>query len=216
MESGTDVVDIDVTKALTPSPSEPREVDPRGPAELLPLVYAQLRRLAAEHVSRERPGHTLEATALVHQAYLQLVQSGEERTFQGRWHFYAVAAGVMRRILVDEARRRGRLKRGAGLGRVDFDHLRLCTAEPSEQLVSLDEGLSLLSERHPEKAQLVTLRYFAGLTIAEAAEAIGVSVATANRHWVYARAWLYRHVVGDPSAPDPSPHDVPPAPRRSS
>lgn len=175
--------------------------DRQAAAELLPLVYEQLRNLAQHHLSMERPDHTLQATALVHEAYLRLVGEGGGPGFQGRWHFFAAAAEAMRRILVDQARKRGSIKRGAGMRRLEFDQLGLSVCEPPDDLVSLDEGLTLLGDRHPEKAQLVNLRYFAGLTIEEAAEAIGVSVATANRYWAYAKAWLYRHLTGDAHGP---------------
>jgi RNA polymerase sigma factor (TIGR02999 family) len=179
--------------------------DRQAAAELLPLVYEQLKRLARHQIRQERSDHALQATALVHQAYLQLVQAAAVRSYQGRWHFYAAVAEAMRRVLVDESRRRGRLKRGAGMQRVGLDPQRLQVPEPSEELVALDEGLSLLAERHPEKAQLVNLRYFAGLTIEDAAQALGISVATANRHWAYARAWLYRYVAAEPTPPGAEP-----------
>jgi RNA polymerase sigma factor (TIGR02999 family) len=183
--------------------------DRRAAAELMPLVYEQLRQLAQHHLSRERPDHTLQATALVHEAYLRLVDDGDGPGFQGRWHFFAAAAEAMRRILVDQARKRGRVKRGAGRRRVEFEQLSLSVCEPPAELLALDEGLSLLAESHPEKAQLVNLRYFGGLSIEEAAEAIGVSVATANRYWAYAKAWLYRHVASDRDAPEATLSDVP-------
>ena len=169
----------------------------RAAAELLPLVYEQLRQLAHHHVRQERPDHTLQATALVHEAYLRLAGENGSRTFEGRWHFYAAAAEAMRRILVDAARRRRRLKRGGDRPRVDLDRAGLTFAEPPDELLALDEGLSLLAERHPEKAELVKLRYFGGLTIEEASKALDVSLATAYRQWAYARAWLYRHVTAE-------------------
>ena len=172
--------------------------DARAAAELLPLVYDELRRLARQKMGQERAGHTLQATALVHEAYLRLVDGNTAKSWDGRWHFFAAAAEAMRRILVDQARRRGRIKRGGGgVGprqRVDLENVDLTVNEPPEELLAVDDGLTALAAQHPEKAQLVKLRYFAGLTIEEAAEAMGVSVATANRHWAYARAWLFRHL----------------------
>jgi RNA polymerase sigma factor (TIGR02999 family) len=170
--------------------------DARAAAELLPLVYDELRWLARQKMGQERACHTLQATALVHEAYLRLVDGNTARSWDGRWHFFAAAAEAMRRILVDQARRRGRIKRGGGGARqrVDLENVDLTVNEPPEELLAVDEGLTALAAQHPDKAQLVKLRYFAGLTIEEAAEAMGISVATANRHWAYARAWLYRHL----------------------
>ena len=170
--------------------------DARAAADLLPLVYDRLRELAGRRMRRERSDQTLQATALVHEAYVRLVDSARLRKWDGRWHFFAAAAEAMRRILVDRARRRGRVKRG-GLAlrrRVDLETLELTVIEPPGELLAVDEGLTALEVRHPEKAQVVKLRYFAGLTAEEAAEATGVSVATANRHWAYARAWLFRYL----------------------
>ena len=173
--------------------------DPRAAAELLPLVYGQLRALAARKMRQERPDQTLQATALVHEAYLRLVDSNTNRSWDGRGHFFAAAAEAMRRILVDQARCRGRIKRGGGGGgggrqRVDLENIDLPVNEPPEELLVVDEGLTALAAQHPEKAQLVKLRYFAGLTVEEAAQAMGTSVATANRHWAFARAWLFRYL----------------------
>ena len=168
--------------------------DPRAAAGLLPLVYEQLRALAKRHMRQERTGQTLQATALVHEAYLRLVGPGVGRNWEGRRHFFAAAAEAMRRILVDKARQRGRLKRGAGMKRVDLDPAALTVDAPPDDLVALDESLAKLAEKHPEKAQLVNLRFFAGLTIEEAAAALGIGTSTAERHWAFARAWLYRHM----------------------
>ena len=170
--------------------------DARAAAELLPLVYDELRRLARQKMGQERPGHTLQATALVHEAFVRLVDGSTARTWEGRWHFFAAAAEAMRRILVDQARRRDRIKRGGGVvrQRVDLENVELTVDEPPQELLAVDEGLSALAVQHPDKAQLVKLRYFAGLTIEETAEAMRISVATANRHWAYARAWLFRHL----------------------
>ena len=176
----------------------------RAAAELLPLVYDELRRLARVKMGRERAGHTLQATALVHEAFVRLVAGNTAKGWDGRWHFFAAAAEAMRRILVDQARRHGRLKRGGGDGarkRIDLEKLELTVNESAQELLAVDEGLTALAKQHPEKTQLVKLRYFAGLTIEESAEAMGISVATANRHWAYARAWLFRHLEAGGSTP---------------
>jgi len=162
--------------------------DPRATDELLPLVYEELRLLAAQRLSRESPGQTLQATALVHEAYLRLV-GDQPRGWENRGHFFAAAAEAMRRILVENARRKRSLKRGGGRLRTDL------TAEPAtegtpEDLLALDEALQKLAQRDPLKADLVKLRYFAGLTLEEAAQALGVARSTAAEHWAYARAWL--------------------------
>ena len=172
--------------------------DARAAAELLPLVYEELRRLARQKMGQERAGHTLQATALVHEAYLRLVDGNTAKSWDGRWHFFGAAAEAMRRILVDQARRRGRIKRGGGAAaarqRIDLANVDVTVDDPPDQLLEVDEGLTALAVEHPEKAQLVKLRYFAGLTMEEAAEAMGISVATANRQWAYARAWLFKHL----------------------
>ena len=171
--------------------------DQRASASLLPLVYEQLRALAARRMRQECPAQTLQATALVHEAYLRLVDTAKVQTWDSKWHFFAAAAESMRRILIDNARHRGRLKRGGGRERVDLDGLELTLDDPPDELIGLDEALTALAAEHPEKARLVNLRYFAGLTHEEAAQALGVSTSTADRHWAYARAWLYRHMAGD-------------------
>ena len=173
--------------------------DAGAAAQLLPLVYAQLRDLAARHMRHERPDQTLQATALVHEAYLRLAGGGRrQQQWDGRWHFFAAAAEAMRRILVENARARGRLKRGGALRRVSLEGAEpgaaLTVDDPPDELLQLDEALDELARRHPDKAKLVTLRYFAGLTIEQAAQAMGVSVPTVNRHWAFARAWLYHHI----------------------
>ena len=168
--------------------------DGRAAAELLPLVYEQLRALAGRKMRSERAEQTLQATALVHEAYLRLVDTTKVQLWESRWHFFAAAAESMRRILVDHARRRGRIKRGGELRRVDLDRVELTVSDPPDELVALDEALNRLAEKHPQKAQLVNLRYFGGLTHEETAQALGISISTADRHWAYARAWLYRHM----------------------
>jgi RNA polymerase sigma factor (TIGR02999 family) len=168
--------------------------DPNAAAKLLPLVYDELRKLAAARLAEERPGQTLQATALVHEAYLRLVGGTQPREWNGRGHFFAAAAEAMRRILVDDARRKQAEKRGGGMRRVGLDAT-APAAPPDESaaddLLALDEALRQFEAEEPLRARLVKLRYFAGLSIPEAAAALGVSVATAKRHWVYARSWLY-------------------------
>jgi RNA polymerase sigma factor (TIGR02999 family) len=177
--------------------------DAQASAELLPLVYEQLRALAARKMRQERPDQTLQATALVHEAYLRLVDTSKVQLWESRWQFFAAAAESMRRILVENARRRGRLKRGGDLDRVDLDKLELTVNDPPDELIALDEALKQLALEHPAKAQLVNLRYFGGLTHEEAAQALGISTSTADRHWTYARAWLYHHMASQESGPRP-------------
>jgi RNA polymerase sigma factor (TIGR02999 family) len=177
--------------------------DPLAAAELLPLVYEQLRALAARKMQQEGSEQTLQATALVHEAYLRLVDTTKVQHWDNKWHFFAAAAESMRRILIENARRRGRIKRGGGYGRVELDTLELTANGPDDNLLALDEALTKLAEEHPEKARLVNLRYFGGLTLQEAAQAMEMSGTTAGRHWAYARAWLYRHMSSDESQPRP-------------
>ena len=158
--------------------------------KLLPLVYEELRALAAQKMAQEKPGQTLQATALVHEAYLRLAGS-EGQGWKSRTYFFGAAAEAMRRILVDSARRKQRLKRGGGRQRTNLLDTKLAVQEPSEDLVALDEALAELAEMDKTKADLVKLRYFAGLTIEEAAELLSISPATAKRYCAYARAWLY-------------------------
>jgi len=172
-------------------------------AELLPLVYERLRALAARKMQAERPDLTLQATALVHEAYLRLVDTTKVQLWESRWHFFAAAAESMRRILVEHARQRGRIKRGGQMHRVDLDKIELTVNDPPDELIALDEALTKLAQDHPEKAQLVSLRYFGGLTHEEAAQALGFSTSTADRHWAYARAWLYRQMAGEQGRPRP-------------
>jgi RNA polymerase sigma factor (TIGR02999 family) len=175
--------------------------DPSAARELLPLIYDELRRLAAQRLAQEQPGQTLQPTALVHEAYLRLVgneaslrRKPGEPVWHGRGHFFAAAAEAMRRILVENARRKKTLKRGGEQARQEFDEALLRAPDTHEDLEALDEALTLLAEHDAAKARLVELRYFAGFTIAETAEALGISTATAERHWAYARAWLRRKV----------------------
>jgi RNA polymerase sigma factor (TIGR02999 family) len=167
--------------------------DPRAAAQLLPLVYDELRKLAAQRMAQEQPGQTLQPTALVHEAYLRLVGQGDPG-WQNRVHFFAAAAEAMRRILVENARRKRRLRHGGGRVRLDLDDVRLIAHAPDDALLALDEALERLAGEEPEVAQVVKLRYFAGLTIEQTAVALGIAVRTANRHWAYARAWLYQQL----------------------
>jgi RNA polymerase sigma factor (TIGR02999 family) len=167
--------------------------DRQAAAELLPLVYEELRKLAASRLAREKPGQTLNATALVHEAFLRLVG---EQTFDGQRHFFAAAAEAIRRILVEQARRRQAAKRGGALQRGELDPDRIAGPAPDEELLALHEALERLAERHPEKAELVKLRYFAGLTADQASAALGISASTADRQWAYARAWIRRAIGG--------------------
>jgi RNA polymerase sigma factor (TIGR02999 family) len=160
--------------------------------QLLPLVYAELRRLAARRLVHERPGQTLDATGLVHEVYLKLAGGANPQSWQGRGHFFAAAAEAMRRILIDKARRKLTVKHGGERARIDLDvACSLVANSPAEDLLALDETLDRLATIDAQKAELVKLRYFAGLTMSETADALGVSVATAERYWAFARSWLY-------------------------
>jgi RNA polymerase sigma factor (TIGR02999 family) len=170
--------------------------DPKAAEELLPLVYDALRKLAAQRLAQERPGQTLQATALVHEAYLRLVDTEKVQCWESRGHFFAAAAEAMRCILVENARRRGRQKRGGGRARVELLEGDLIVDDPPEELLAVDEALARLAAEDPQAAELVKLRYFAGLSVDEAAEALGLSRATAYRHWSYARAWVRCEVLG--------------------
>jgi RNA polymerase sigma factor (TIGR02999 family) len=168
--------------------------DPHAAEQLLPLVYEELRKLAAQKVAREEPGQTLNATALVHEAYLRLVGGEFQRPFNDRGHFYAAAATAMRHILIDNARRKLAGKHGGGRERVELHDI--ASAEPDDDLIALDEALKKLTAQDPVKGRLVELRYFAGLTGDEAAGVLGISPSTADRHWTYARAWLQAELRG--------------------
>jgi RNA polymerase sigma factor (TIGR02999 family) len=169
--------------------------DAHAADRLLPLVYDELRRVAAQKLAQERPGQTLQATALVHEAYLRLV-GVPARGWHSRGHFFAAAAEAMRRILVENARRKRTTKHGGGLVRHDMDEALLAAPEPREDLLALDEALSRLAATDRVKAELVKLRYFTGLTLDEAATVLGISPATADRYWAFARAWLHQEIVG--------------------
>jgi len=177
--------------------------DARAAERLLPLVYEELRKLAAQRLAREAPNQSLQATALVHEVYLRLVGGDDALRWNGRGHFFGAAAEAMRRIVIERARRGRRVRHGGGRQRLDLDrldsqHLRLDTPDDdsAEELLALDAALTRLEREEPEAASVVKLRYFTGLTIEEAAAAVGVSVRTANRHWAYARAWLFKELGG--------------------
>jgi RNA polymerase sigma factor (TIGR02999 family) len=177
--------------------------DPHAAEQLLPLVYDELRQLAAAKLAQERPGQTLQATALVHEAYLRLVDVDKAQHWNSRGHFFAAAAEAMRRILVENARRKKRRKRGGGLKRVDLDEVDLaCTSSPDE-LLALDDALTRLAAEDPAAGQLVNLRYFAGLSVEEAADALGIARSSAYERWAYARAWLRCELQGGSDGPRP-------------
>ena len=182
----------DVTRIL----SAIEQGDARAAEGLLPLVYAELRKLAALRLTQEKPGQTLQATALGHEAYLRLVGSDGERKWDGRAHFFAAAAEAMRRILIDNARRKQAEKHGGRRERTEFDAVDVAAEAPSEDLLALDEALTKLAAEDPIKADVVKLRYFAGLSEDEAAKVLGVSRSTAQRHWHYAKVWLFRELRG--------------------
>jgi RNA polymerase sigma factor (TIGR02999 family) len=177
----------DVTQIL----SAIEQGDPKAAERLLPLVYDELRRLAVQRLAHEKPGQTLQPTALVHEAYLRLVGPGTPARWDGCGHFFAAAAEAMRRILVEQARRKGRLKRGGGRRRVPADLDALLVGDPAQDVLALHEALDRLAAHDPLKAKLVEMRFFAGLTLEQAAECLGISPSTADRAWRYARAWLY-------------------------
>ncbi|HKB02666.1 MAG TPA: sigma-70 family RNA polymerase sigma factor [Gemmataceae bacterium] len=177
--------------------------DPQAAAELLPLAYDELRRLAAHRLAGEKAGHTLQPTALVHEAYLRLVGGSEPRDWSGRGHFFAAAAEAMRRILVESARRKQRVRHGGDRDRVQLDDVAVPAADDrATDLLALDEALTAFAREEPAKAELVKLRYFAGLTLEEAAACLGISLATAKRHWAFARAWLYAALTDNPGPAD--------------
>ena len=178
--------------------------DSRAANQLLPLVYDELRRLAACRLAKERPGQTLQATALVNEAYLRLVGSGEGQRWESRGHFFAAAAEAMRRILVENARRKGREKHGGGRKRVQEDLDALDVGESPQDILALHEALTEFAHHDPIKAKLVELRFFGGLTLAQSAECLDVSLSTADRAWRYARAWLYTAMAGAGEKSDPA------------
>jgi len=168
--------------------------EPKAAAELLPLVYAELRHLAAHKMAREAPGQTLQPTALVHEAWLRLV-GAEQQTWQNRAHFFGAAAEAMRRILIESARRKRALCHGGGQQRLDIQDVDVAASADDEELLALHEALDQFAARDQPKAELIKLRYFAGLSFEEAAEVLGISVPTAKRWWTYGRAWLYAEIT---------------------
>jgi RNA polymerase sigma factor (TIGR02999 family) len=195
MSSGHDPGDATCVADVTRLLGQASSGDAQAVAALLPLVYDQLRQLAHQRLRRERADQTLQATALVHEAYLRIVDHTAPQHFDGRGHFFAAAAEAMRRILVEQSRRRASLKRGGRLRREPLDDVEITAADhlPGD-LLALDEALTELAREYPERATLVKLRYFAGLSIDESARALGISPSTVDRYWVFARAWLYRRM----------------------
>jgi RNA polymerase sigma factor (TIGR02999 family) len=193
----------DVTRIL----SAVEQGDTGASERLLPLVYDELRKLASERLAREKPGQTLQATALVHEAYLRLVGAGPGPRWSGRGHFFAAAAEAMRRILIDNARRKRRPKHGGGLARLSLEPLDLSADDRADDLIALSDALDELARREPAKAELVRLRFFAGLSLEEAAACLGISPVTAKRHWAVARAWLFAALTdGDGAGPPEKNH----------
>jgi RNA polymerase sigma factor (TIGR02999 family) len=189
----------DVTRLL----SAIDQGDPHAADELLPLVYDELRKLAAQRLAQEKPGQTLQATALVHEAYLRLVGGDRPHNWNGGRHYFAAAAEAMRRILVECARRKQRVRHGGDRDRVDLDELTVPAADDrAADLLAVDEALTAFAHEEPAKAELVKLRYFAGLTLEEAAGCLGISISTAKRHWALARAWLFAALTDGPGPPD--------------
>jgi RNA polymerase sigma factor (TIGR02999 family) len=186
----------DVTQIL----SAIEQGDPHAAEQLLPLVYDELRKLAVHRLAREKPGQTLQATALIHEAYLLLVDTEQAQHWNSRGHFFAAAAEAMRRILVENARRKRGVKHGGACRRVNLDESAPCAPEPAEELLALDEALDRLAREDPRKAELVQLRYFTGLSVQEAADVLGISRATADRYWAYAKVWLYCAIAGEDGA----------------
>jgi RNA polymerase sigma factor (TIGR02999 family) len=183
----------DVTSIL----SAIEQGDPHAAEQLLPLVYDELRQLAAQKLAQEKPGQTLQATALVHEAYLRLVGTRAAQRWDSLGHFFAAAAEAMRRVLLNRARDKKRFKRGGERSRVDLDHVEIALDTSDEQLIALDDALTQLSAEDPDAARLVNLRFFAGLTLKDAAAVLGLAPRTAERQWAYARAWLFARLRQD-------------------
>jgi RNA polymerase sigma factor (TIGR02999 family) len=176
--------------------------DPHAAEQLLPLVYEELRRLAAQKLSQEKPGQTLQATALVHEAFLRLVDVEQDPHWNSRGHFFAAVAEAMRRILVENARKKQRQRKHGAVRRLDFDDIELSDGAPPDDLLAVDEALERFARKDAVAAQLVKLRFFAGLTMPEAAEALGLPLRTAERNWTYAKSWLHREISrGDGTNP---------------
>jgi RNA polymerase sigma factor (TIGR02999 family) len=187
----------DVTQIL----SQIEHGDASAACQLLPLVYDELRSLAAQKLAHEKPGQTLSATALVHEAFIRLVDADPGQHWDSRGHFFAAAAEAVRRILVENARRKARVKHGGGRHRVDLENVAILDEGPQEELIALDEALARFARMEPQKAELVKLRYFAGFSIDEAADLLQISRSTAKRYWIYARAWLLAELA-DESEPE--------------
>lgn len=183
----------DVTRIL----SQIESGDPTAAEKLLPLVYDELRKLAAARLAHENPGQSQQATALVHDAYIRLVDVAEPQAWNSRGHFFAAAAEAMRRILINRARDKHRFKRGGHMHKIDLDHIEIALETPAEELLALDEALVLLAKENEACAKLVKLRFFAGMSIQDAAQVLGISTSTANRYWVYSRAWLFAALQQD-------------------
>ena len=184
----------DVTRIL----EAVQQGDPNAADKLLPLVYEELRHLAAHKMANQAPGHTLQPTALVHEAWLRLI-GNQEAQFVGRAHFFAAAAEAMRHILIDSARRKRAVRHGGAQVRVDIQNVEIAAPADDEELLAIHEVLDKLATEEPQKAELTKLRYFVGMTFEEAAEVLGISVATAKRYWAYARAWLYEEIRANKS-----------------
>ena len=185
----------DVTRIL----SAIEQGDPSAAEQLLPLVYEELRKVAAQKLAQEKPGQTLQATALVHEAYVRLIDGNAVQRWDSRRHFFAAAAEAMRRILIDGARRKATEKHGGPMQRVDLDRIDAVTVSPGTDILALDEALTKLEAEDPVKGQLVKLRYFAGLSVQDSADTLGISRATADRYWSYARTWLFCELGGTDS-----------------
>jgi RNA polymerase sigma factor (TIGR02999 family) len=199
--TGSPVLSVSRMSEVTQVLSAIEQGDPLAAEQLLPLVYGELRKLAAQKLAQEKPGQTLQATALVHDAYLRLVDTDKVRNWNSRGHFFAAAAEAMRRILVENVRRKRGPKRGGDRQRVDLEEALSLAESPSDEVLAIDEALTRLEQIDPTAAKLVKLRYFAGLTMPQAAEALGVSLRHAERNWTYARTWLHRALdVDDPPA----------------
>lgn len=175
--------------------------DPKAATQLLPLVYDELRKLAAANLAQEKPGQTLQATALVHEAWLRLGGTEAAIAWKGRGHFFGAAAEAMRRILVERARKRDRIRHGGRLERVDLEHVTVATEDKDETVLAIHEALEKLAVQSPQKAEIVKLRYFTGLDHKEIAQTLGVSEVTVRRHWAYARSWLYAALKGKDEQP---------------
>lgn len=168
--------------------------DPKAADRLLPLVYEELRKLAAARMAQEKPGQTLQATALVHEAWLRLAGTEKQKAWNSRGHFFGAAAEAMRRILVERARQKARVRHGGGLERVDLEHVNLATEDNDQTLLAMSDALDALARESPQKAEIVKLRYFTGLENQEIARALGISLSTVERSWAYARSWLHREL----------------------